>query len=148
MANEAGFNLIELMVVIAIMAILAAIATPAYSNYINRGRAISAVVITDPVRTAVTEYAMLHNGNLGDVSNATLHMDSNSIVDGSHDVIGVTIQSTGANAAEIVTELADNLGVLTWTGTYNNNTGHMNWQCTYPAQTPLANYAPHNCQAG
>lgn len=147
MNKESGFNLIELMVVIAIMAVLAAIAIPAYSQYVNRSRAVSAVVITDPVRTAITEYGMTHNGDLANISNATLNMNSNDIVEGSKDVASVTIQSAGANAAEIVAQLADNLGALTWTGTYNTQTGHMNWQCTYPTGTPLANYAPHNCTA-
>ena len=44
--KELGFNLIELMIVIAIMATLAAIASPSYSHYLNKGRAISAVVLT------------------------------------------------------------------------------------------------------
>lgn len=148
MSKEAGFNLIELMVVIAIMAVLAAIAIPAYSHYINRSRAVSAVVITDPVRTAVTEYAMTHNGDLNDVNNVTINMPSNDIVEGSNDVASVNVQSSGANSVAVVAELADNLGSLTWTGTYNTTSGHMNWQCTYPAQSPLSHYAPHNCTAG
>jgi type IV pilus assembly protein PilA len=147
MSKEAGFNLIELMVVIAIMAVLAAIAIPAYSHHINRSRAVSAVVITDPVRTAVTEYAMTHNGALTDVSNVTLNMDSNSIVEGSNDVVNVNIQSAGANSAVITAALADNLGTLTWTGTYNTANGHMSWQCTYLSGSPLSHYAPHNCTA-
>ena len=146
-SKESGFNLIELMVVIAIMAVLAAIAIPTYSQYVNRSRAISAVVITDPVRTAVTEYGMTHNGDLSNISNVTLNMDSNDIVEGSKDVVSVTIQSAGANMAEIVADLNDNLGVLTWSGTYNTKSGHMNWECTYPSGTSLANYAPHNCTA-
>lgn len=35
---EAGFTLVELMVIVAIVAILAAVGTPAYVNYINRAR--------------------------------------------------------------------------------------------------------------
>ncbi len=147
MSKQSGFNLIELMVVIAIMAVLAAIAIPAYSQYINRSRAVSAVVITDPVRTAVTEYAMMHNGGLGNISNAVLNMQSNDIVDGSNDVVSVDVTGTSNTTAQVVAALADNLGSLTWTGTYNAANGHVNWQCTYPSGSGLAAYAPHNCTA-
>ena len=47
MHKEAGFSLVELMIIVAIMGILAAVAIPAYINYINRakqGEAISALM--------------------------------------------------------------------------------------------------------
>lgn len=40
---QAGFTLVELMVIVAIVAVLAAVATPAYVNYINRARQSEAV---------------------------------------------------------------------------------------------------------
>ena len=36
--REAGFTLIELMIVVAIVGVLAAIAVPAYQDYIARSR--------------------------------------------------------------------------------------------------------------
>ncbi len=36
--SEAGFTLIEMMIVVALIAILAAIAVPAYDNYINKAK--------------------------------------------------------------------------------------------------------------
>jgi type IV pilus assembly protein PilE len=41
--GEAGFTLVELMVIVAITAILAAVAIPAYINYINRAKQSEAV---------------------------------------------------------------------------------------------------------
>ena len=38
MRSNAGFTLIEIMIVVAIVAVLAAIAMPAYSEYVMRGR--------------------------------------------------------------------------------------------------------------
>lgn len=147
MTKQNGFNLMELMIVIAIMAILAAVAIPSYGRYISRSRAISAVVITDPVRTSITEYAMIHNGDLSGLSNASLNMSSSDLVEGSKDVSSVTISSSGANTAEIGVVLADSLGTLTWTGAYNTNNGHITWNCTYPQDSPLSNYAPNGCTA-
>ncbi len=146
MDKECGFNLIELMIVIAIMATLAAIAIPSYSHYLNKSRAISAVVLTEPVRTEVTEYAMMHNGNMSAVSNASLNLPSGDLVEGSKDVSDITISSQGQTAVSVVATLNDNLGALTWTGTYNANTGHMTWECTYPASDPIQHYAPKDCE--
>ncbi len=43
MRKQAGFTLIEMMVVVAIIGILAAIAMPAYQDYVRRGRVSEAV---------------------------------------------------------------------------------------------------------
>ena len=43
MSKQSGFTLVELMVVVAIVSVLASVATPAYINYINRGRQSSAI---------------------------------------------------------------------------------------------------------
>lgn len=146
MDKERGFNLIELMIVIAIMATLAAIAIPSYSHYLNKSRAISAVVLTEPVRTEVMEYAIMHNGNLSAVSNASLNLSSQDLVEGSKDVSNILIKSEGQNGVSIVATLNDNLGELTWVGIYNPNTGHMTWDCTYPADDPIEHYAPTGCE--
>ena len=143
----AGFNLIELMIVIAIMAILAAIAVPAYSRYINKSRVISAVILTNPFRTAITEYAMMHHGGLNSVSNASLHMDSKALVADSKDVESINVKGIDANTVELSAELADGLGTLSWKGSYKPETGHMSWNCFYPSGSHLGQYAPHGCVA-
>lgn len=141
--KEAGFNLVELMIVIEIMATLAAIAIPSYSHYINKSRAISAVVLTEPVRTEVTEYAILHNGNLTDISNDSLNLSNENLVNGSKDVSEIKISGQGTNEADITATLTDNLGMLTWQGSYKN--GNMIWTCTYPVTEEIAHYAPQGC---
>jgi prepilin-type N-terminal cleavage/methylation domain-containing protein len=50
---QAGFTLIELMIVVAIIGILAAIALPAYSKYMDKAKYSEVVQGTAAVKTAV-----------------------------------------------------------------------------------------------
>ncbi|HHW4680025.1 MAG TPA: prepilin-type N-terminal cleavage/methylation domain-containing protein, partial [Xylella taiwanensis] len=48
MKKQQGFNLIELMIVIAIIAVLAAIALPMYQNYVARSQVTAALADITP----------------------------------------------------------------------------------------------------
>jgi prepilin-type N-terminal cleavage/methylation domain-containing protein len=61
--HEAGFTLIELMVVVAIIGILAAIAVPNFLTYRNKSRVSQVVGTAESVRGALAGYAADSVGN-------------------------------------------------------------------------------------
>ena len=52
---QAGFTLIELMIVVAIIGILAAVALPAYQDYTVRAKVSEVVLAASSCRTTITE---------------------------------------------------------------------------------------------
>lgn len=54
--KNAGFTLIELMIVVAIIGILAAIAIPAYQDYTVRAKMSEAIAAAAPAKTGVSEF--------------------------------------------------------------------------------------------
>ena len=56
--RQAGFTLLELMVVVAIIGILAAIATPMYGDYVRRSKIIDATTAMGDMRTEMEKWFM------------------------------------------------------------------------------------------
>lgn len=60
--NQAGFNLIELMIVIAIIALLIGVGIPAYKSMVNNGNETSAAQSIQTIKTLQIGYAGKHQG--------------------------------------------------------------------------------------
>lgn len=60
--NQAGFNLIELMIVIAIIALLIGVGIPAYQQMVNNGNETSAAQTINTIKTLQIGYASKHQG--------------------------------------------------------------------------------------
>ncbi|MGE3920959.1 MAG: pilin [Gammaproteobacteria bacterium] len=85
-----GFNLIELMIVIAIIAILTAIALPQYQNYITRAKITEGLLLAMTAKAGVIDYYEM-NGVLPSSNEEAGLNDSIS----SHYVSSIEIQNQG-----------------------------------------------------
>ncbi|HEX5960387.1 MAG TPA: pilin [Rhodanobacteraceae bacterium] len=104
-AQQRGFTLIELMIVVAIIAILAAIAIPAYQNYLIRAQVSEGVVLATGSKAAVwdffsnTGHFPKNNQSAGLAVDTSISGKYVSKVDVDQGVISATMSGPQANSA-------------------------------------------------
>ena len=133
---QAGFTLIELMIVVAIIGILAAIALPAYQDYIARSQVTEAFVLIDGQKTVVAE-ACNNNGN------CTGSNPSSLVAVGKYSSVSAAT-SAGALTAVMSASASSLVATGTVTLTPTLTSGAISWACAFTAPI-TAKYAPKSC---
>jgi len=101
---QAGFTLIELMIVVAIIGILAAVALPAYQDYTLRAKVTEVILAASQCKTAVSEASQTGLGTVaadgfgcGESASASSHYVASVHTD-INGVITVTAQQISTTA--------------------------------------------------
>jgi len=140
---QAGFTLIELMIVVAIIGILAAIALPAYQDYIARSQVSEAFVLIDGQKTVVAE-ACNANGTACSGASSLQAIGKYATVATADTTTGALTATMGTNAASGVSSLVENLTVIM---TPAITSGAVTWSCAGSMKTTAgkAKYLPKSC---
>lgn len=132
---QAGFTLLELMIVIAIMAILSAIGFPAYHNYLRKAALTDLIQLVQPYKMAV-EFCVLEQGKLvgcntdshGIPSNRTSrYVQRMTVTSGKINVVGKS--NLQGLTLQLLPQLESNTSELSWQSECKTNDKTLQGMC-------------------
>jgi type IV pilus assembly protein PilA len=144
-ADQRGFTLLELMIVLAIIGVLASLALPMYQDYTVRTKVTEGLSLTAAVKTAVTE--SYYSKGVMPASNQVLDLPDPTQIRSKY-VASVSVADGTITVAYAPQGLGGNPSMdgakLTLTPT--DNGGSLMWQCAVGNQTQLFKYVPAECR--
>jgi type IV pilus assembly protein PilA len=156
---QAGFTLIELMIVVAIIGILAAVALPAYQDYTVRAKVSEMVLAASSCRTSVTEIIQAATGpdvstKLPDACSTVTSKYVKSLAVDKDGIITVIGDETNLGGATTKTEHAirlapfsDAAATTAIDGTKDGSKNVAAWKCGAATTDPLPlKYLPGSCR--
>jgi type IV pilus assembly protein PilA len=130
-AEESGFTLVELLVVMLILGLLAAIAVPAFFNQRDKAKDSDAKAGARTAQTAMEIYKVEHDGEYTGADVADLEDIEGALTDydGGAGEPTLTVNSAGADDYELQVAENDTGSVFTIT---RSDTGEVEYSCTDP----------------
>jgi len=140
---QAGFTLVELMIVVVVVGILAAIAVPVYQNYAIRAKVSEALALAGACTTAISDYAATNARMPADTAASgcegiapTQYVASLEVADGVITITMAVSASLGGASG----------GSITMSPTLNGSSAITAWTCA--PDTMQSQYLPNVCRGG
>jgi type IV pilus assembly protein PilA len=127
---QAGFTLIELMIVVAIIGILAAVAIPAYSDYTAKAKIANAMSAVASLKTAVALCGQEAGGVLLDCKSGSNGVPLDNTFKPTKEVVSVTTAASGVITETLAGGLGTGIDGMTIVFTPAINGGALAWQVT------------------